>query len=207
MENIGLVRNLMLASLLVAPACVAEVDDDGYDDLGVVEASLSSQYCPAGTPAALAPSADQHLTFVLDATGVQKYSCNATATGAAWTFVAPEANLFKECHQYGTHYAGPTWEYEDGSTVIAARVAGATVDATAIPWLLLTVVSHGGPAGKMTNVTSIQRLVTGGGITPPTNCDTVDLGATIDVPYTAKYFFYRTSTNPPTWNTRCGATY
>src|SRR5688572_20804585 len=111
MENIGLVRNLMLASLLVAPACVAGVDDDGQldgntdDDLGVVEASLSSQYCPAGTPAELAPSADQHLTFVLDATGVQKYSCNATATGAAWTFVAPEAGLFKDCHQYGIHYA------------------------------------------------------------------------------------------------------
>jgi hypothetical protein len=213
MQNIGLVRNLMLASLLVAPACVAGVDDDGQldgntdDDLGVVEASLSSQYCPTGTPAALAPSADQHLTFVLDATGVQKYSCNATATGAAWTFVAPEANLFKECHQYGIHYAGPTWEYEDGSTVVAVKVAGATVDATAIPWLLLTAVSHGGPAGKMTNVTSIQRLVTGGGTAPATGCNTVDLGATIDVPYTTRYFFYRTSTNPPQWNTRCGATY
>ena len=206
MENIALVRNLMLASLLVAPACVAGVDDDGNidDNLGVVEASLSSQYCPAGTPAELAPAADQHLTFYLDATGIQKYSCNATATGAAWAFVGPEANLFKECHQYGVHYAGPTWEYEDSSTVVAAKVAGATVDATAIPWLLLTVVSHAGPVGKMTNVTSIQRLVTGGGIAPTLGCE---LGTTIDVPYTARYFFYRTSTNPPQWNTRCGATY
>ncbi|HWO23866.1 MAG TPA: DUF3455 domain-containing protein, partial [Kofleriaceae bacterium] len=115
MENIGLVRSFVLASLLVAPACVAGIDDgdqpggDTDDDLGVVEASLTSQSCPAGTPAVLAPSAEQTLAFVLDATGVQKYSCNATATGAAWTFVAPEAGLLKDGRQLGTHYAGPTW--------------------------------------------------------------------------------------------------
>ena len=211
MENIGLVRNLMLASLLVAPACVAEVDDDGQldgntdDDLGLTEATRSS-VCPAGTPAALAPPSDQNLAFYLDATGVQKYSCNATATGATWSFVAPVADLLDDCRQVGTHYAGPTWEYRDGSTVVAAKVAGATVDPTAIPWLLLTAVSHGGPAGKMTGVTSIQRLSTAGGNAPAAGCDGTHLGATIDVPYTARYFFYRTSLNSPLRNTRCGAT-
>jgi hypothetical protein len=212
MENIALVRNLMLASLLVAPACVAEVDDDGQldgntdEELGVAEATLSSRDCPAGTPAALAPPSDQNLAFMLDATGVQKYSCNATATGAAWTFVAPEADLFSDCRQVGTHYAGPTWEYRDGSTVVAAKAAGATVDTTAIPWLLLTAVSHGGPVGKMTSVTSIQRLATEGGNAPTTGCDAGHIGATVNVPYTAKYFFYRPVIGSPLRNTRCGAT-
>jgi hypothetical protein len=213
MENIALVRNLMIASLFVAPACVAEVEDDSQldgnadEDLGVAEATLSSRDCPAGTPAALAPAPDQNLAFYLDATGVQKYSCNATATGAAWTFVAPVADLFNDCRQVGTHYAGPTWEYRDSSTVVAAKVAGATVDTTAIPWLLLTAVSHGGPTGKMTSITSIQRLATEGGNAPATGCDAAHLGATVDVPYAARYFFYRTSIGSPLWNTRCGATY
>jgi len=35
-----------------------------------------------------------------------------------------------------THFARPTWQAKDGSTVVAQRVDGVTVDATAIPWLL-----------------------------------------------------------------------
>jgi hypothetical protein len=143
---------------------------------------------------------------VLDATGVQKYSCNATATGAAWTFVAPAANLFDSGHIVGTHYAGPTWAYADTSTVVAAKVAGATLDPASVPWLLLTATGHGGATGKMTPVASIQRLVTYGGIAPTAGCDTTRVGGAAEVPYTAKYFFYRVSTKSPEKNVRCGAT-
>ncbi len=203
-SKLVLTCNAIVLSLGLAACASEDLDDD--EDLGVTSAALSQHACPAGVPATLAPAADQHLAFVLGASGVQKYVCAATATGHAWTFVAPEADLFKHCDQVvGIHYAGPTWEYQDGSTVVGARLAGATVDATAIPWLLLGTPSHGGNDGKMTRVTAIQRLETVGGLAPATGCDAAHIGATADVPYTADYFFYRTKTNHPERNVRCGA--
>lgn len=200
--NVVLARSLVLVSLLALPACVDEVGE-----LGTAEATLLSCDCPAGTPAVLAPPANQSLAFVLDATGVQQYVCKTTTTGAAWTLVAPVADLLNNGLVIGTHYAGPTWEAHDGSTVVAARAQDATVNATAIPWLLLSAVGHGGTClGTMSNVTSIQRLATTGGLAPATGCNTNLLGATANVPYTAKYFFYRTSLLPSSLNTRCGAT-
>ena len=201
-HNVVFARSLALVSLLAVPACV-----DTVDELETAEAPLLFSDCPAETPAVLAPAADQSLAFVLDATGVQQYVCSATATGAAWTFVAPVAVLLNNGFVAGTHYAGPTWEANDGSTVVAARVQGATLDATAIPWLLLSAVDNDGPwLGTMTNVTSIQRLETTGGLAPATGCNVDLIGATADVPYTAKYYFYRTSNLLPLLNTRCGAT-
>ena len=35
-------------------------------------------------------------------------------------------------------------------------------------------------------------------------CDMAHVGATADVPYTARYFFYRTETHHPEHNVRCG---
>jgi hypothetical protein len=211
MRSIILVGNLALASLFVAPACVDTVDaiddsEDGEPALGTTEATLSSLGCPYTTPADLAPAADQDLAFVLSATGVQKYTCAAGTAGPVWTFVAPYADLFSYCGEHvGTHYAGPAWEYEDGSIAFGAKVAGVTVDPTAVPWLLLTVTSHTGPTGKMSNITSVQRLATTGGNAPATGCDAAHLGANISVPYTASYYFYRTRTTNQQRNTRCGA--
>lgn len=200
--DVVLAWGFALVSLLAAPACV-----DRADELDSAEAALLLFACPADTPAVLAPPNNQRLAFVLDATGVQRYVCSATATGAAWTFVAPAAGLFMNGVEVGTHYAGPTWKANDGSTVTATRIEGATVDATALPWLLLSVVGHGGPClGGMAGVTSIQRLETTGGLAPATGCNVDLVGATADVPYTAKYYFYRTSILPASLNQRCGAT-
>ena len=142
---------------------------------------------PLPSPALAVPAGNE-LAFHLDAVGVQIYTCKATATGFAWTFVAPEATLYREDRVVGKHYAGPTWEYKDGSTVVGARVAGATPDPTSIPWLLLRAASHAG-TGKMTPVTFIQRLETAGGIAPAAGCDATTVGAGARVPYTATYFF------------------
>lgn len=190
---------------LALSACALEDVDVDEPEVGSATSEISSHVCPAGIPSELVPAADQDLKFVLHATGVQKYTCAATATGFAWTFVAPEADLFKNGCSVGIHYAGPTWEYQDGSTVVAARLAGATVDPTAIPWLLLGAVSHGGDNGKMTPVSSIQRLSTVGGNAPATGCDADHVGAAANVPYIADYFFYRTKTKHPEKNLRCGA--
>ena len=62
-------------------------------------------------------------------------------------------------------------------------------DPTAIPWLLLSAVSTGGP-GKLADVTSIQRLNTSGGVAPATGCDAGHVGTNARVPYSADYLFY-----------------
>jgi Protein of unknown function (DUF3455) len=199
------------AAILLAGLAACAVDEadlaGGADEdveIGSIEAAISKRVCPDNVPAALAPAADQDLSFDLSATGVQRYTCAASGTGFAWTFVEPEADLFRRGCQVGIHYAGPTWEHEDGSLVVAARTAGATVDATAIPWLLLTATAHGEERGKMSKVTSIQRLSTTDGLAPTTPCDADHLGDVADVPYTADYFFYRTRSRHQERNVRCG---
>ncbi|MDB4959751.1 MAG: hypothetical protein JWO36_7320 [Myxococcales bacterium] len=180
-------KSITLGAVLLT-ACVA---DQGVSTTTQLE---SDHDYPANVPAALAPAADQRLAFSFDASGVQIYQCRATATGAAWTFVAPDARLYRNGHDVGHHYAGPTWEYQDGSLIAGAKLAAATVDLTAIPWLLLKVASHGGPEGKMSEISSIQRLETVGGLAPATGCDLDHVGANANVPYTATYFFFRTET-------------
>ena len=83
---------------------------------------------------------------------------------------------------------GPTWEMSDGSAVSAkvlARAPGAS--ANDIPLLKLEVTARHG-SGKLSNVTTIQRLNTQGG-TADGACDSS--GALLSVPYTADYVFYR----------------
>jgi hypothetical protein len=149
--------------------------------------------CPANLPAAVAAPADQRLRFVLPADGAQIYICLANAAGTtSWTFLAPQANLFDGDELAGTHFIGPVWQANDGSAVKAARVSGATVDATAIPWLLLKSVGNVGP-GKFANISSIQRLNTVGGIAPAAStCTSANIGAVSQVHYTTDYFLYDT---------------
>jgi hypothetical protein len=123
------------------------------------------------------------------ARGVQIYKWN----GAAWVFVAPMATLYASPRfrgPIGTHYAGPTWESNSGSQVVAARVpnTGCSPDPTAVPWLLLQAVSTEGP-GIFGCVSYIQRVNTTGGLAPTEPGTSID--ETVEVPYTAEYFFYR----------------
>ena len=133
--------------------------------------------------------AGNKVAFHAYAIGVQIYRWN----GAAWVFVAPEANLYAGAGYHGKvgiHYGGPTWESNSGSYVRAARVpgTGCTPDATAIPWLLLKMVSSDGP-GIFRRVTFVQRTNTSGGLSPTIPGSTV--GEEKRVPYTAEYYFYR----------------
>jgi Protein of unknown function (DUF3455) len=177
---------LMLLTALSAGACVAPVEEADDDPIASTEQSLSS--CLPEIPEALAVPDGNKLAFVLGAEGVQIYDCKAAADGtASWVFRAPEADLFGHRGRIaGSHYVGPTWEALDGSTVVGARVAGVSVDASAIPWLLLQAASHTGK-GRMSKVTFIQRVNTGGGLAPAGSCE---LGAVAEVDYTADYLFY-----------------
>jgi hypothetical protein len=133
--------------------------------------------------------AGNELAFHTYAVGVQVYKWN----GTAWVFVEPVANLYADKGfrgQVGTHYAGPTWESNSGSKVVARRVqnTGCTPDANAIAWLKLEKVSTDG-SGIFDGVTFIQRVNTTGGIAPAAPGTFV--GQVAEIPYTAEYFFYR----------------
>src|SRR5207248_141084 len=109
-----------------------------------------------------------------------------------WLFVAPQANLYDGDELAGTHFIGPTWQSRTGSAVKAAKVAGAAVDPTAVPWLLLHAVSNVGP-GRFANITSVQRLATVGGLAPDASmCSSTTLGTISQSSYSANYFFYDT---------------
>ncbi len=81
---------------------------------------------PSGIPAALAIPANECLAAEFLGTGVQIYTC----TAAAWTLLAPEANLTDlHSHAYqGNHYLGPVWQQDPRSQgrfgCCAERVVG-----------------------------------------------------------------------------------
>jgi hypothetical protein len=148
----------------------------------------------AGVPATLQPDGPQRLADRVGARGVQIYECRAmpgAAGGAHWAFVAPEAELLDARGTVaGKHYAGPHWEALDGSKIVGATKARADApQAGAIPWLLLSARSVGGP-GRFAHVTSVQRIHTVGGAAPSKTCDGSTLGAIERVPYRADYVLF-----------------
>jgi len=130
---------------------------------------------------------DNRLAFRVYAVGVQSYRWN----GTSWAFVEPIATLYADpqfTEKVGTHYAGPTWEGNDGSKVVATRLADCSPDPTAIPWLLLQASTNSGP-GIFDAVTFIQRVNTKGGLAP--TAPGASTGVVAQIPYTTEYYFYR----------------
>jgi len=139
----------------------------------------------------LQPPANEHLLLQVHAKGDQIYLCKADGGQFAWTLKAPDAQLFdKDGKPFGKHFAGPSWEANDGSRVTGKAVANSpSPDADSIPWLLVTVVSRNGD-GKLMRVTSIQRVNTKGGKAPASGCDAAHAGQEVRAPYTADYVFF-----------------
>ena len=134
----------------------------------------------------LKPPASETLAYQARATGDQIYTCD----GTAWQSTKPDAKLFAESGKpIGSHFAGPTWEWSDGSRVIGRALANASPDPDSIPWLLLTATDHQGE-GVMRRVSSIQRVSTKGGKAPTGGCDPSQKGKEARSPYTAVYYFY-----------------
>ena len=132
------------------------------------------------------------------ATGFQIYICRPDANGKpALTLKAPEAELFDEQGKLiGKHFGGPTWQLNDGSQITGKLVAKVDApDATAIPWLLVTVTGHSG-SGKLSGVTSIQRVNTVGGLAPeslpPAAAECSESSGEVEFKssYSADYYFY-----------------
>jgi Protein of unknown function (DUF3455) len=170
--------------VIASATCVALI-------AGLVSAHAAT--APA-VPEGLKVPGTEELSVALQATGVQIYNCAAAKDDPArfeWSFKAPEADLFDTTgKKTGHHYAGPTWESNDGSKVVGElRAKDNGPDANAIPWLLLSAKSTSG-SGVFGHTQSIQRLQTSGGKAPATGCDQAQVGKEARVPYKATYYFY-----------------
>jgi hypothetical protein len=159
--------------------------------LAAVLSTLAAPRSASADPSSLSPPPAARLLFQAAAEGVQIYTCTAQDSGVGWTLKAPEAPLRDTAGKtIGRHFAGPSWQANDGSTVVgemAARVDAPGGDA--IPWLLLRAKSHSG-AGEFAEIAFIQRIGTVGGLAPATGCDAATQGKELRVPYSATYVFY-----------------
>jgi hypothetical protein len=149
---------------------------------------------PPNAPAALQPPANLVLSLEALADGVQIYECRFAPESPGhyvWVLKGPETDLRSRSGSViGKHYAGPTWQWKDGSKVVGVSTAHVdSPDGKAIPWLLLGAKSHEGE-GKLSQVESIQRLDTTGGVAPTEPCTGARTNEAVRVPYTATYYFY-----------------
>jgi hypothetical protein len=149
---------------------------------------VSASAAETALPDAIAAPGETAVLTV-HAEGAQVYECKADADGKlAWAFREPIATLMLDGKTVGRHYAGPNWEYSDGSAVVgkaAASAPGAT--SNDIPWLKIDVISRRG-SGILSGVTTVQRTNTQGGMFQGP-CDKA--GDTHSAPYSADYLFLR----------------
>jgi hypothetical protein len=144
------------------------------------------------------PAASAQTRLTVDGLGVQIYRCIPQPGGAfQWIFEAPEAKLLdRSTHeQVGTHSAGPTWTWNDGSAITGKVIQKKTSsDPAAIPWLLLETQPTGEIKGILSSITLVRRSETQAGAAPSYGCDAERANTLIRVPYAAVYTFYSDNT-------------
>lgn len=156
---------------------------------------LLATQAAAQTPPAVSGRDGAELV-TLHAEGAQIYECKPDsgskpeAGALTWQFREPIAALILDGKSVGRHYAGPTWDYSDGSGV-KGKVTTSTpgVASNDIPWLQLEAIDHRN-SGVLSNVTAIQRINTRGGLAKG-SCERA--GDFLSVPYSADYVFLRGS--------------
>ena len=72
---------------------------------------------------------------------------------------------------------------------VAVKARADAPEAGAIPWLLLAAKANG-PTGRFSQVSSVQRVHTLGGVAPKGGCDRSTAGKPARVAYTADYRFF-----------------
>lgn len=153
-------------------------------------ANVETQLTPADQPPLpdlpiLKVPADHVLLFKAHAKGLQIYPCANNTFGKA----RPEAALLTDHAEIIHHFQGPTWQAADGSSVVGTSLQNAGPPyPDAIPWRLSTPPG-GTRAGKLSEVTLIQRVHTKYGLPPAGPCDS-PAGTETPVYYEADYYFY-----------------
>jgi hypothetical protein len=155
---------------------------------------------PPKVPVELLVNDNEQVVFMAHAKGDQIYACKANANGEeyGWVLKAPDATLTDDSGKVvGHHVIGPTWQWEDGSHTRGKVVTSArSPDPDSIPWLLLSAFERS-DEGALSRLTSIQRVNTKGGRAPATGCDGAHVNTEVRVPYTADYYFYKRTPQPP----------
>jgi len=195
MKMIATVLFVLLVNALVNLGCAeTPAADRATTAASAAAVDLAKPEVPG--PVAVSPTAK--LALKLHAVGAQIYSCAAVTDDPAgsgttyrWKLKAPEATLFDASGAtVGKHYAGPKWQYKDGSVLAGAKVAEVKAPGQDdIAWLLLKAVSHEGQ-GVFTDVTFAQRLNTSKGKAPADGCDASAQGHEARADYSADYLFY-----------------
>lgn len=122
--------------------------------------------------------------------GVQIYTFKVAGGHYAWALKAPDAPLTdRRGRSIGKHFAGPTWQATDGSTVVGELLNSSPSPDVAIAWLVRHAKSHAGQ-GVMANVDYVVRTRTEGGVATADGCDASHPGAEVRVPYSAIYLFF-----------------
>jgi len=162
----------------------------------VAQAGAGAPETGPAIPERLKVPTTQVLSLQAQATGVQIYECDVRKddpTRFEWIFKTTEAELLNSAgERIGRHYAGPTWEFTDGSKVVAEVTAlHPAPDPNAIPWLLLSAISNSGNVfGVFGGTQSIQRVRTSGGKAPAQTCNRARAGKQMRQPFRATYYFY-----------------
>ncbi len=156
--------------------------------MGFSAIAASAGLAQSPMPAAIV-AAGTTPVVTLHAEGAQLYECKAGSDGKLqWAFREPIATLILDGKTVGRHYAGPNWEYADGSVVTGKVAASAPgPNASDAAWLKLDVIARRG-SGTLANVDVVQRINTSGGALSGA-CDRA--GAFRSVPYSADYVFLR----------------
>jgi len=153
---------------------------------------LALSFAPQTTDPTLPPSS-AHVAYTVEGRGVQIYRCTKQDSAFTWVFQSPEATLFDPAtnQQTGTHSAGPTWTWKDGSAITGKVLQKSpSPDPGSIPWLLLAATPSGAANGALSTITLVRRSDTHGGNAPSTGCDAQHDGNTFRAPYTATYTLY-----------------
>jgi hypothetical protein len=166
----------------------------------LVAGCAATPLAPPSVPSAIEAPATVKPALRWFARGTQNYTCTAKdGGGAEWKLTAPEATLYASAEagaaEVGKHAAGPSWVASDGSHFVgdgAAAKKAPSPEASSIPWLLVPK-KEGDATGTLGGIDFVQRIETVGGQPPATGCDGATVGATVKVPYTASYVFYRTA--------------
>ena len=90
----------------------------------------------------------------------------------------------------GHHFAGPTWQANDGSAIVGAVISSSpSPQAGSVAWLILGAKSHSG-TGRFADISYVVRSLTEGGAAPAMGCDAGHAGGETRVGYQATYLFF-----------------
>ena len=161
----------------------------GFAAMPAAPASAQSPQAEAGLPQAI-QAAGTTPALMLHAQGAQIYACQADSAGKqSWAYREPIAALLIDGKTVGRHYAGPTWELENGGKIqgkVSARAPAPGAVSGDIPWLKLEAIA---PAtGPLAGMRFIQRIHTHGGALEGACQQAGELRA---IAYSADYVFLR----------------